>query len=309
MQTILGAGGAIGTELARILPEYDSRVRLVARHPEALLPENELFPADLLDPEAVSSAVAGSDVAYLVAGLPYKTRVWREQWPQLMRNVIEACKTHDCKLVFFDNIYMYDCDHLGAMDEQTPVRPTSKKGAVRTDIYETLMEAVDRGEIQALVARSADFYGPGKLPSSVLTHLVFDRLALDKSGQWFLSLDHVHSFTYTLDAARATAMLGNDDGAFGEVWHLPTAANPMTGRQWIDAIAAEFGIRPRYQVVTNTTMKIMGFLIPVLRELQDMAYQYDRDYVFSSKKFESRYGFETTSYAQGLTEIMNSDYR
>ncbi|MCB0684622.1 MAG: hypothetical protein KDC32_27455, partial [Saprospiraceae bacterium] len=31
MQTILGAGGAIGIELAKALPQYTDRIRLVSR--------------------------------------------------------------------------------------------------------------------------------------------------------------------------------------------------------------------------------------------------------------------------------------
>jgi hypothetical protein len=32
----------------------------------------------------VEKAVAGASVAYLVAGLQYKAKVWEEQWPQVM---------------------------------------------------------------------------------------------------------------------------------------------------------------------------------------------------------------------------------
>ena len=74
MQTILGGGGPIGLELARILPDYTERVRIVGRNPEKVIPENEVFVANLLDSEAVRDAVAGSDVAYLSVGLPPSTR-------------------------------------------------------------------------------------------------------------------------------------------------------------------------------------------------------------------------------------------
>ena len=76
-----------------------------------------------------------------------------------MRNTIEACKAHGSKLVFFDNIYMYDRDHLSLMDENTAIRPTSKKGVVRAEVAKMLTNAVEEGELEALIARSADFYG------------------------------------------------------------------------------------------------------------------------------------------------------
>jgi nucleoside-diphosphate-sugar epimerase len=83
MQTILGAGGVIGLELAGILPDYTDRLRLVSRNPKATHPNSEAHPADLLDGAAVEDAVKGSEVVYLLAGLPYKARVWESQWPDL----------------------------------------------------------------------------------------------------------------------------------------------------------------------------------------------------------------------------------
>lgn len=309
MQTILGAGGAIGKGLAEALPAYTDRVRLVRRHPQAVRGSEEAVAADLLDADAVDKAVAGSDVVYLVAGLPYRTRVWWEQWRTVMKNSIAACRGHGARLVFFDNVYMYDRDHLGAMDEDTRVRPTSRKGEVRAAIAQQLMDAVSNGELEALIARSADFYGPGRLQASMLTLTVFERVAAGKSGQWLLSADCAHSFTFTPDASRGTAMLGNADDTWGRVWHLPTAANPPTGRGWIEAIGRELGRQPKVQVVSDTMLRLLGLFSADLRELREMAYQYDRDYVFSSERFQRRFGVEPTSYQDGIRAVIEHDYR
>lgn len=309
MQTILGGGGPIGLELARILPDYTERVRIVGRNPEKVIPENEVFVANLLDSEAVRDAVAGSDVAYLSVGLPYKASVWEAQWPKVMRNTIEACRASGSKLVFFDNIYMYDREHLSPMDENTPVRPTTRKGAVRAMIADMLMEAVQKDQVDALIARCADFYGPGRQKHSVLTQTVFERLASGKSAQWLLSVDHVHSFTYTPDASLATAMLGNTDDAYGQVWHLPTTEKPPTGREWIEMIAEELEAKPRVQVASNFMMSAVGLFSPTLREVKEMAYQYDRDYDFRSDKFNRRFDFTPTTYRQGIKAVVAADYR
>jgi nucleoside-diphosphate-sugar epimerase len=309
MQTILGGGGPIGLGLARILPDYTERVRIVGRNPEKVIPENEVFVANLLDPEAVRDAVAGSDVAYLSVGLPYKASVWEAQWPKVMRNTIEACRASGSKLVFFDNIYMYDREHLSPMDENTPVRPTTRKGAVRAMIADMLMEAVQKDQVDALIARCADFYGPGRQKNSVLTQTVFERLASGKSAQWLLSVDHVHSFTYTPDASLATAMLGNTADAYGQVWHLPTTEKPPTGREWIEMIAEELEAKPRVQVASNFMMSTIGLFSPTLREVKEMAYQYDRDYDFRSDKFNRRFDFTPTTYRQGIKAVVAADYR
>src|SRR5947208_5650724 len=122
IQTILGANGVIARELSRHLPAYTDRIRQVSRTPGRMHPTDDLVSADLLDAKATADAVAGSSVAYLVAGLKYDARLWQEQWPTVMRNAIEACKRHGSALVFFDNVYAYGRVD-GVMTEDTPYNP------------------------------------------------------------------------------------------------------------------------------------------------------------------------------------------
>ncbi len=132
---------------------------------------------------------------------------------------------------------------------------------------------------------------------------------MGKSAQWLLSADHKHSYTYTPDASRATALLGNTEDAYGDVWHLPTTSEPMTGNQWIEAIAREFGVKARVQIATPFLMTMMGLFAPALREVKEMAYQYDRDYDFISDKFNKRSNVEPTPYVQGIKAVVDADYR
>lgn len=309
MQTILGAGGAIGVQLAQALPNYTDKIRLVSRNPEKVNPEDELFPADLLQPDAVEQAVAGSDVVYLTVGLPYNREVWEQLWPVIMQNTLDACKQHGAKLVFFDNIYMYDPNHLAPMDENTPIRPSSRKGKVRAKIAQMLLDEVKNDRLQALIARSADFYGPSIKNASVLTETVFNNLAAGKAADWMGSLKFKHSFTYTPDAGKATAILGNSQEAFGQVWHLPTASNPPTGQEWVDSIAAALNKPSKARVAPKWMVRILGLFNPIMKEMVEMVYQYDRDYVFDSAKFEANFDFTPTPYNEGIREIVETDYQ
>ncbi|MDX1408394.1 MAG: NAD-dependent epimerase/dehydratase family protein [Saprospiraceae bacterium] len=308
MQTILGAGGAIGHVLAQELTQYTDRVRLVSRNPVRVNPADELMPADLLDPEQMQQAVSGSSVVYITVGFPYRLKTWRAVWPRLMTNVLEACRSHGARIVFFDNIYMYDPAFLNGMTEETPVNPPSRKGAIRARIARQLMDAAEKGQVEALIARSADFYGPGIQKTSILTETVFAPLARGKKANWLGSLDYQHSFTYVPDAGKATALLGNTEDAYNQVWHLPTAGDPPTGREWVESIANALEVRPRCQVAGRFIVKVMGAFNPVMKELFEMMYQYDRDYIFNSKKFEQRFQLRPTSYADGIREIATADY-
>jgi nucleoside-diphosphate-sugar epimerase len=298
MQTILGAGGVIGDELAKVLTEYTDLIRIVSRNPKKVNDTDEIFAADLTDPEQVSEAVKGSDVTYLVAGLKYEIKVWRDLWPKIMANVIEACKKHQSKLVFFDNVYMYGIVD-GIMTEETPVNPCSKKGEVRAQIADMLLSEVRSGNLKALIARAADFYGPN-VRNSIPEGLIIQNYKKGKSAQVFCSDQFLHSYTFTPDAGKATAILGNTEKAYGQVWHLPTMNDPMTGKEFINAFAREFKVKPKYMVLKKWMIRIFGLFTPVIGEVYEMLYQYDRDYIFDSTKFEKEFNFQPTSYVKGI---------
>lgn len=306
MQTILGSGGAIGVPLAKELKKYTSNIRLVSRSPKKVNESDELFAADLTRPEEVLSAVEGSSVVYVTVGFAYNRKVWKKTWPLFIESVIAACKVHQAKLVFFDNMYLYDPNHLGKMTEETPVNPCSKKGEIRAAIAQRILDEVNKGLLTALIARSADFYGPEKQHTGLLTETVIKPFSKKKKANWMGADSCKHSFTYTPDAAKATALLGNTPDAYNQVWHLPTASGPLNGKEWIELIGKEMNVRPKYQVVPKWGMKLLGLFVPQLRELPEMMYQYDRDYVFDSSKFQQRFQFEPTPYSIGITETIRA---
>jgi nucleoside-diphosphate-sugar epimerase len=309
MQTILGAGGAIGNELAKALPKYSKEIRLVSRNPKRVNETDELFKADITKSEDVIKAVEGSEIVYLTVGLPYNTNLWQITWPLIMKNVIEACRVNKAKLVFFDNIYMYDPTNLDPITEEHPINPSSKKGKVRADIAQMIWDAVRKDGIKALIARSSDFYGPSIKNTSVLTETVFKPLSKGKKASWMGSAKFRHSYTYTVDAGKATALLGNTSDAYGQVWHLPTAPDPFTGKEWSEIIAKQLGVTPKYRVVNKFLVRIIGIFVPIMKEMVEMMYQYDRHYVFNSNKFEKRFDFKPTPYLEGIKEIVQKGYQ
>ncbi|MCF3107914.1 NAD-dependent epimerase/dehydratase family protein [Niabella sp. CC-SYL272] len=305
MQTILGAGGDIGKFLAGALRPYTDRVRLVGRHPEKVNETDELVTANLLDADLVQKAVAGSEVAYLTVGLPYHAVIWEQQWPVIMRHVIEACIQHHCKLVFFDNVYAYARTAIPHMKEDSPIDPPSRKGQVRAQLIRMLAAAETRG-LRYLIARSADFYGPGAR-NGILNLLVLNNLKKGRRANWQTNVHKIHSLTYTPDAAKATALLGNTEAAYGQVWHLPTSQERLTGKQMIELAAAQLQVPPRYFVLSPLLMALGGLFSRTIRELREMQYQNSQDYYFDSSKFIKTFGLEPTSYQEGIRQTMLGD--
>lgn len=298
MQTILGANGVIATELSKHLPSYNTTIRQVSRHPKKVNETDELVEADLLDYDQTGRAVAGSEIVYLLAGLKYDIKVWREQWPKLMRNVIDACKKHNSKLVFFDNVYSYGKVE-GTMTEETPFNPTSKKGEVRAKVATMLLDEIKAGNINGMIIRAADFYGPGA-NLSLTYSTVTTRLKAHKGAQWIGNPKSIHTFTYTPDAGKSVARLGNTSSAYNQTWHALTSKEKMTGEQYVKIACDIMGAPYKLQAMPKFGVSIVGMFVPVLHEFVEMMYQFEHDYIFDSTKFEKAFNETATSYQEGI---------
>jgi len=304
MQTILGSGGDISRYLAKELKQYTDQIRLVSRHPEIVNADDELMALDLSIRENVLKAIEGSDVVYLTVGFRYDLKVWQSQWNTLVTHVIEGCLQYNAKLVFFDNVYMYDKDAIPYMTEESQINPPSEKGKVRAQNVALINDAILHKNLKAVIARCADFYGPDA-KNGILNLLVLDNVATGKKAMWQGSADKVHSFTYTPDAAKATALLGNTDSAYGQVWHLPTSAERLTGRQFIKMAAEMAHVKNSYLLLSTFILSLIGIFNKTMKELVEMQYQNKQDYFFDSTKFCETFSFTPTSYEKGMRASLN----
>ncbi len=298
MQTILGSGGIIANHLATSLPAYTNAIRLVSRNPKAISGKEELFPADLTSAAQVSKAVKGSEIVYLTAGLQYDIKIWQQNWPIIMQNVITACKENAAKLVFFDNVYMYG-KVAGSMTEKTPFNPCSRKGEVRAKIATMILDEIANGSLTALIARAADFYGP-YTNNSFLNMMVFENLKKGKSAQLLIGKNLKHSFTYTPDAGKATALLGNTPTAYNQTWHLPADMDILTGKQFTEIAARILNVKPNITVLPKFMVQMAGLFNPIIKETIEMLYQNDSEYIFDSGKFDKAFAFDKVLYVDGI---------
>ena len=298
MHTILGAGGSIAKELMIELQSKKVPYRIVSRNPQPVLGA-EIVKADLIQYDQVLAAVNNSTIVYLVVGLKYNSKIWETEWPLVMNNVIQACKAVKAKLVFFDNVYM-NGKVAGVMTEATAFNPNSKKGLVRAAIVEQLLNEMKTGALTALIARSADFYGPSADKNSVPNMLVFQNIMKKKNPQWLLNADLPHSFTFTTDAARALYLLAITENAYGQTWHLPTKDEPITGKTFIRLATTAMQVPNKYSILSKWMIRLAGLFIADIRETYEMLYQNEVPYIFDSSKFEKAFNFKPTSYEEGI---------
>jgi nucleoside-diphosphate-sugar epimerase len=302
LHAVLGASGSIG---GGIIAELTARG--IASRPVARTCRPGWFQADLTDPDQTLRALEGATHAHLCAGLPYSTETWRTDWPRIMENVIRASERSQTKLVFIDNVYMYGPPPLRRpITEDHPQNPVSDKGRIRKVVAEALLASHSEGRIQALILRAPDFYGPGAT-NSLLYLMVLQKVLQRKRPMWIGNPDRIHSFGHVIDISRAAVLLALDSGSYGQVWHSPTSKETVTARRLIGMIADRLGRPARFSKLGHLSLSAIGAIVPMVREVKEMAYQYFSDYEFSSEKFDRRYpSFKVTSYETGIAQMVDS---
>lgn len=300
--TILGAGGSVAYALTYQLLAAKEKVRLVSRS-NFSIPGTESYRADVTSYQETLNSIKNSDVVYLCVGLPYDSGIWSKEWPRIMQNCIDACKSVNAKLIFFDNVYMYG-KVIGRMTENTPYNPISRKGEIRAKVATLLENEMQQKNINAIIARSADFYGPYATKTSMPYILVIDKLKNGKKAQWLVDANKLHSYTYTIDCAKGLSLLASRDECNHEVWHLPTFDPAIDGKTFINLVAKELKVSPNYSVLGKGMIKMVGFFNKTLAELYEMLYQTEFDYIFDSTKFNNFFHYKPTSYEEGIRETI-----
>lgn len=305
MQTILGANGQIGEELARELKRnFTSDIRIVSLHATKVNDTDTVISADLSDRKQAIEAVKGSEIAYFTLGLPISSDMWEDKFPVIMKNVIEACKVNNTKLVFFDNTYMYPQDNR-VLTENAPFEPVGRKARVRKEMAEMLIKEIEAGTLEAVICRAPEFYGPNKT-QSITNTLLFNNIKEGKKLKVPLRDNKKRSLIWTPDASRATALIGNTPDAYGQTWHLPIDSSHPTYKEFIAMASKIYGKQLKYSVVPKFVFKIGSKFDKKVKELLELLPRYEHDNLFDDSKFRNRFpDFQVTTYKDGIEQIRN----
>jgi nucleoside-diphosphate-sugar epimerase len=256
----------------------------------------EQLAADAADPAQAREACQGATVVYHCVQPPYHR--WAAEFPPLTASIADAAADAGARLVYADNLYTYGPVD-GPLTEDLPARATTKKGRVRTRMAERLLAAHRQGTLQVAIARSSDYYGPGGA-NSFVGDILFGAATKGNRARWLGRLDVPHTLNYLQDVARALATLGTRPEAPGEVWHLP-AAEPLTGRAFVELIAAALGRPVKVTATSRLALRIAGVFDPGARETIEMLYQWERPFVLDASKFQRAFGpLEPTPHQQAV---------
>lgn len=294
--------GPCGRETVARLQAQGRGVRVAQRRRPADLPSNVPFVAcDVLEQDQVRRAVAGAAQIVLTIGFAYESHVWERVWPQTMRNLLGACAESGARIVFLDNLYMYG-PQAAPLVETMSLTDYGRKPAARAAATR-LWQEQDRVRVAAL--RAPDFYGPGV----TLSHLGATGLAAIAQGKrasFVFSPDQPHDYAYTPDIGRAiVTLLDAGDDAFGQAWHMPCAPT-RSSREILAIGAASAGKKLRLTALPPIALDILAPLVPFLRNLKEMRFQWDRPYQVDAGKWRARFWSDATPFDVGVPATIAS---
>jgi nucleoside-diphosphate-sugar epimerase len=297
LQVVAGASGGTGRAIMDELVRRGRRVRAVSRGAIDGLPAGvEHVRADLFDPADAARALDGASVVYHAAQPAYER--WDGNFERLNTAVAEASAAAHARLVFADNLYMYG-PGASPMTETTPQRATDRKGALRIRLAADLLAWHARGDLEVAIGRSSDYFGPYGVNTGV-GERVFGAALRGASASAVGRADVPHSFSYLPDLARAIVMLGDSDEAAGRAWHLPVT-DPMTVRELLERVYAAAGNPLRFRMAGPLMVRALGLVMPPLREIGVVLYQWNEPWISDWSAFEASFGpFERTPIDEAI---------
>ncbi len=295
LHVVLGTGPA-GLTLTDELARRGHRVRSVDRRGETQLPEGvEPVTADLADAGQAAEAAGGATVLYHCVNVPYHLQV--ELMPGIGEAILGAARAADARLVVLDTLYPYGAADGERITEATPWAATSRKGRLRAALDERYLQANRDGEVRVVAGRSADFYGPGVL-NSTLAGATFPAALHGDEVLTLGDIDLPHSYTYIRDVARGLATLGERPEGDGRIWHLPTV--PARSTREVLGLVAEAVGRPLATHNLDHAQAYGPFGETFMTEYAEMFYQHTTPQNMVSAAFEAQFDVHPTPLRDGI---------
>ncbi len=302
-KAIVFGTGPLGLWVAQTLEEKGKKVTLVNRKgtiAQELSNHIEIVSGDATNSTTVFQICKGADVVFHCAMPPYTE--WPDKFPPLTKGILEGVSRVGAKLIYGDNLYMYGDTEGRPITESLPNKATGPKGKVRAEMAEMLLNAHKKGVVQVVIGRGSDFYGP-RVVNSVLGEMFFRAVLSGKPANLLGDIDLPHTYTYIKDFAKALVTLSENDHAFGQVWHVPSAST-ITTRQFVELVEKEIGQPIHVRTAGKLMVTLLGLFSPMLKEMKEMMYQWKQPYVVEHSKFEEIFGANTTPHEVAIKETV-----
>ncbi len=304
---IWGAAGAIGRAVSGELTRRGLAQRVVGRSAAKLdaFAGAEKTVADVADPEGCARAAEGVDAIVYSLGLPYTKRAFAA-YPVMMRLATEAAARAGVRrMIHISNVYGYGRPRTSPVTETHPLEPASVKGRYRKEQEDVVLEA-HRGDLETLVLRLPDFYGPH-------ADLSFgnELLKAAKKGGTANVLgdpDAPHQFVFTPDVGPIVCDLLATEGAgvYGTAYNH-AGSGTISQRAFVEKAFRAAGHAPRLRAAGAGMVTFLGLFMPLMRELREMMYLVEQPVILDDAKLRAVLpAAPHTSYDAGIAATLAS---
>ena len=299
LHVIIGSG-PLGKATARELVRRGRQVRMVNRSGKTGgVPAGvELVTGDAFDGARIIEVTRGAAVVYQCAQPPYNE--WPEKFPPFQKAILEAVAKNGAKLVVAENLYMYGDTNGQPIREDSPYQYHTKKGKVRAEMAQAVLDAHASGKLRAVIGRASNFFGP---EDRAVNDFAIRPALLGKTINLIGRMDQPHTFSYVLDFGKLLAELGTHDEAFGQVWFAPSPA-PVTQAEFVKMLEAEIGKPVKYLAGGPAMLRLLGLFNPLIRETVEMVYEWNQPFIVDTTKAEKAFGWQATPMTQALKETV-----
>ncbi len=268
---------------------------------------NEPFPegvtmvaAEATDADQVAAVCEGAEIVFFCVQPAYNQ--WPEKFPPLAEAIIAGVGRAGARLVFGSNVYMYGSTAGRPIHEELPYAAQTRKGRARAQVANMLLDAHRQGQVQVVIGRAADFYGP-RVVGSMAGEMIFGAALEGKTVNLAGDVDLPHTLTYIRDFARALVTLSRHDEAYGRAWHVPSAET-LTTRQFIGLLEKEIGRDIQVRAAGKTMMRLIGLFNADVREVVELMYEFEEPFIVDHSRFEAAFGNGVTPHAQAIKETL-----
>lgn len=300
-QVVIGASGGIGNAVTRLLAAKGEAVRAVNRSGIIDVPEGvEVAAADATDPTSTLKACEGAAVVYnCVHPTPGEDY---DRFVTMSANILSGAKEAGAKLILAASVYPYGKVDK-PMTEDMPDRPVEPTGELHAKGVRMAIEAHEKGRVRVSVGRSSNYFGPNA-GRSYAGDLIFHNALLGETAVVIGDVNTPHTYTYVDDFASGLITLGRQEGALGEIWHVP-CAETITTRQFIEIVYKEAGAEPKIRAGTRIPLTVMSLFSSKMKFALQVLYQFDRPFIVDHSKYDKAFGSNPTPHQEATMRTLD----
>ena len=290
---VLGATGGTGTAIVEELINREIQTIAFGRSISKLntlkqkLGNSEFLTLQVgnaFDDDSIFEASKDVDVIFQCVAVPYE-EMEKSQIP-LGKAVMTAADKLGKKVVFVDGVYPYGKATKMFVDEEHSKIPHTKKGKIKLEL-ENLILSDQWKNANPLITRLPDYYGPSSNLNSYLGMTILN-ISKGRISSYIGSLNTPREYIYLPDAAKMIVELANNSKAYRQNWNIP--GNIITGKRLVQLAQGTVGVKKPVFPLLKTTIKLMGWFSPIMREMVEMSYLTETPIFLDGSKYKQQIG-------------------